>query len=145
VDSKISDEVLQGLKQRPPFLFVDKIIKRSSDEIVCTKFISEQEDFFRGHFPGNPIMPGVLLQEAVFQTGSLLLSEQKMATNSVGVVTRVERAKFKNFVLPNSELVITVRLKEQLSNAYFMQGKVQVEQKTVLTIEFACAIVNQEQ
>lgn len=127
------------IPQRPPFLFVDKIIERTEKSIKTSLKLSGEEDFFKGHFPGNPIMPGVLLQEALFQSGAALMAG--MAGGGLGVVTRVQNAKFKNMVRPGDELEMEVELTESISNAHYMKGTTKVAGKTVLVIEFAVASV----
>jgi len=127
------------IPQRPPFLFVDKIIARDENKIKTTLKLTGEEDFFKGHFPGNPIMPGVLLQEALFQSGAALMAGMEGA--GLGVVTRVQNAKFKNMVRPGDELEMEVELTESLANAHYMKGTTKVAGKTVLVIEFAVASV----
>ena len=127
------------IPQRPPFLFVDKIIERSEKTITTTLKLSGDEDFFKGHFPGNPVMPGVLLQEALFQSGAALMAG--MEGGGLGVVTRVQNAKFKSMVRPGDEMVMTVELTESLANAHYMKGTTKVDGKTVLVIEFAVASI----
>lgn len=131
--------IKQRIPQREPFLFVDKIISEEENKIVTGLTLTGDEDFFKGHFPGNPIMPGVLLQEALFQSGALLMSAK--SGGGLGVVTRVQNAKFKNMVRPLDELVMEVELVEQVSNASYMKGKTTVNGKVVLVIEFAVASV----
>ena len=133
------DEVKKLIPQREPFLFVDKILERGENKITTSLKLTGEEDFFKGHFPGNPIMPGVLLQEAIFQTGALLMSAD--GAGGLGVVTRVQNAKFKNMVRPGDELVMEVELVEKISNASYMKGKSTVNGKAVLVIEFAVASV----
>lgn len=131
--------IVDLIPQRPPFLFVDKIINRTENSITTTLKLTGDEDFFKGHFPGNPIMPGVLLQEALFQSGAALMAG--MAGAGLGVVTRVQNAKFKNMVRPGDELEMEVTLNESISNAHYMKGITKVAGKTVLVIEFAVASV----
>lgn len=127
------------IPQRPPFLFVDKILERSESAIKTSLKLTGEEEFFKGHFPGNPIMPGVLLQEALFQSGAALMSG--IAGSGLGVVTRVQNAKFKNMVRPLDELIMDVELVESLSNAHYMKGTTRVNGKTVLILEFTVASV----
>ncbi|MEA9358080.1 3-hydroxyacyl-ACP dehydratase FabZ [Bacteriovorax sp. PP10] len=132
-------DILDLIPQRPPFLFVDKVVDRTENSIKTTLKVTGQEDFFKGHFPGNPIMPGVLLQEALFQSGAALMAGR--AGGGLGVVTRVQNAKFKNMVRPGDVLEMEVQLTESISNAHYMKGTTKVDGKTVLVIEFAVASV----
>lgn len=132
------------IPQRPPFLFVDRVTAFEENVIKTALKLTGQEDFFKGHFPGNPIMPGVLLQEALFQSGAALMALKTKAEGGVeglGVVTRVQNAKFKNMVRPGDELEMEVELTESISNAHYMKGTTKVNGKTVLVIEFAVASV----
>lgn len=131
--------ITELIPQRPPFLFVDRVLERSDKLIKTTLTLTGEEDFFKGHFPGNPIMPGVLLQEALFQSGAALMAS--MPGGGLGVVTRVQNAKFKNMVRPGDVLEMEVELVETLANAHFMKGTTKVLGKTVLVIEFAVASV----
>ena len=132
-------DILELIPQRPPFLFVDKVVDRTENSIKTTLKVTGEEDFFKGHFPGNPIMPGVLLQEALFQSGAALMAGR--AGGGLGVVTRVQNAKFKNMVRPGDVLDMEVELTESISNAHYMKGTTKVAGKTVLVIEFAVASV----
>lgn len=128
------------IPQRAPFLFVDEVTS-FKDNIIGTKYqVKGTEDFFQGHFPGNPIMPGVLLQEALFQTGAALMSMISEG-GGLGVVTRVQNAKFKNMVRPGDLLEMEVSLVESLANAHYMKGVTKANSKTVLSIEFTVASI----
>lgn len=107
------------------------------------KTLTGEEDFFKGHFPGNPVMPGVLLCESVFQTGALLMSllGESASNNKTALVTRIQNAKFKNMALPHDELFIYVELVEKLADAAYMKGKITTKDKTIMTIDFACTLV----
>lgn len=139
--------IIDLIPQRAPFLFIDKVIEFQKNEraskIVTSFKVTGDEDFFKGHFPGNPIMPGVLLQEALFQSGAALMSliSEQSSTNKLGVVTRVQNAKFKNMVKPGDELIMEVELTESLANAHFMKGTTKVSGKSVLVLEFTVASV----
>ena len=94
-------EFLDLLPQRHPFLFVDQVSEVTNNSISTSLTLSGEEDFFGGHFPGNPIMPGVLLQEALFQSSAILMGHRaknnsaKEEIQKVGVVASVSKAKFK--------------------------------------------------
>lgn len=132
------DEVKQLIPQREPFLFVDSVTERTSNSITTARTFKSSEDFFKGHFPGNPIVPGVILQEALFQSGALLMASGESA--GLGVVTRVSQAKFKQMVVPGDTLVMDVELVDQVANAYYFKGKGSVNGKVALVLEFACAL-----
>ena len=138
-----SELVLQRLPQKDPFLFVDDLVDQSENKIVTRYQVTGEESFFKGHFPGNPIMPGVILQEAAFQSGALLMSFLS-DSKGLGVVSRVSDVKFKNFVKPGDLLEIEVQLDENLANAFYMSAKTRVNGKIVMSIKFTGTLVNQE-
>ncbi len=111
--------------------------------------IRADEPQFEGHYPGNPIMPGVLLCESVFQAGAIYLSTQMEAEGKdlskvTPVLSRIGEAKFKQMVKPGDEITIEAEFKEKLSKFYFMKGKVLKQGKPVLTLECALAMVEEE-
>lgn len=129
------------IPQRKPFLFVDRVLSFNGESIQTEFLMHEGLDFFQGHFPGNPIVPGVILQEALFQTGAAFMALKNKEGNGLGVVTRVQNAKFKNMVRPNELIEMSVELTESVSNASYMKGTTKVAGKTVLVIEFAVASI----
>lgn len=140
------DTILANIPQRDPFLFIENIVDRTEDSITTSKKLTGNEDFFRGHFPGRPVFPGVLMCEAVFQTGALLmaLKGQGAGNTKTAVVSRIQSTKFKNIARPGDHLMITVDFVESLANAAFMKGKITSEGKTIMTIEFAATLVDNE-
>lgn len=131
------DDIENLIPQRGPFLFIDKIIEKGENYIHAQKKMTGKEDFFKGHFPGNPIMPGVLMCEACFQAGAALLSNG----DKLGVVTRIKDAKFRGMVRPGDMMDINVELEERLGNAVYCKGKISVAGKTVVQIKFQVAEV----
>jgi 3-hydroxyacyl-[acyl-carrier-protein] dehydratase len=139
------ETILAHIPQREPFLFIEKIVDHTENSITTSKKLTGEEDFFRGHFPGQPVFPGVLMCEAVFQTGALLMSlkGEGAGGNKTALVTRIQGAKFKNMAKPGDELLITVDFVEMLANAAFMKGKIKAQDKTIMTIEFAATLVDE--
>jgi 3-hydroxyacyl-[acyl-carrier-protein] dehydratase len=126
-------------------LFVDKITELTENKIKTTKMISPDEPFFKGHYPGNPLMPGVLICESIFQTGAILLSHIiSDISDGIPVLTRIQSAKFKNIVRPGATLEMEAEIVEKVSNAFFLKGKASVDGKTAVTVEFAVSLVKAE-
>lgn len=132
------------IPQREPFLFIDEVIDQTETSLTTKHTLKGDEDFFRGHFPGRPLFPGVLMCEAVFQTGAAYMSLKgtEILSDKTAVVTRIQNAKFKNMARPGDELFITVDFIETLANASFMKGKIKVNNKVIMSIEFAVALVD---
>ena len=138
------EEFLQYIPHRLPFLFVDRVVSATEDRIKTQKEVKTNEPYFEGHFPGRPIMPGVLILESVFQTGAILMGKRMQgAENRIPVVTRVNHVKFKHAVLPGDTMEMEVNLKEWVDPACFLSGKVTVNGKTAVTVEFAVMLVEE--
>jgi 3-hydroxyacyl-[acyl-carrier-protein] dehydratase len=143
------DEIFRTIPHRPPFLFIDEIVEVREDGATCKRTIRMEEPQFEGHYPGNPIMPGVLLCEACFQTGAIYLAKQiekegHSLNDVTPVLSRITDARFKQMVKPGDEITIEVTMKETISRFYFMKGKVLKDGKPAMTIEFALAMVEGE-
>jgi len=133
------------IPHRPPFLFVDQITELEEARIVTTRRFGTEEPYYAGHYPGNPITPGVLLCEACYQTGALLIAANAGADLSgVPVLTRSNNAKFRGMVKPGDEIEVEVTLSEKVSNAYFMKGVVKNAGKAALRLDFAVSLVETE-
>lgn len=143
------DEILRTIPHRPPFLFIDEIVAVREDGATCTRTIRKEEPQFEGHYPGNPIMPGVLLCEACFQTGAIYLAKQiekegRSLNDVTPVLSRISDARFKQMVKPGDEITIEVSMQEKVSRFFFMKGKVLKGGKPAMTIGFALAMVEGE-
>jgi 3-hydroxyacyl-[acyl-carrier-protein] dehydratase len=139
------EQILSAIPHRPPFLLVDEIVEQSESRIVCTKVFSGTEDFFAGHYPGYPLVPGVLLCEAAMQCGAILLSKHFAGEkNKIPVATRINDVRFKRMVRPGEILRMEVELVERMADAYFLKAKVSVEDKIAVRFEFACTAADKQ-
>ncbi len=138
---------LTAIPHRDPFLFVDEIVEVTPDRIVTSKLVDPKADYFRGHYPGRPVMPGVLLCECCLQAGALLIAhrnEQHGAADAIPVVTRIQDARFKRIVQPGQTLRVEVTLDDRIDEAYFLTGRVTVDGKPALRVTFACMAAGAE-
>jgi 3-hydroxyacyl-[acyl-carrier-protein] dehydratase len=143
----VDTEVVSRIPHRPPFLFVDSIVAETEDSITTRLVARPEFDFFRGHYPGNPIMPGVLISESVFQTGAILMGKIMERSGDAGgaatpVLVRIENARFRSAVRPGDELVITAKLKERSGAFTFMTGSVKAGDRRVMTVDFCVAMTS---
>ena len=141
-----TNEILQAIPHRPPFLFLDEVVERSENSLTAKRHVSDSEPFFEGHYPGNPIMPGVLISEAVFQAGAVFLTsrleeEKETNQNLVPVLTKISDARFRSIVRPGDDLLITVSLKEKMGRFIFMNGSVKNGRgQKVMNVTFSVAL-----
>ena len=139
-----SEGIKRLLPHRYPFLLVDRIIElKPLERIVGIKQVSVNESFFEGHFPGAPIMPGVLIVEAMAQAGAvLLLTELDGRDDKLVVFTGIERARFRRPVVPGDQLRIEVEVLAFRRVAGRMEGKVFVDGKVVAEAIVSCAVID---
>ncbi len=132
------------LPHRYPFLLVDKIVDFRMDEsIVGVKNVTTNEPFFEGHFPGQPVMPGVLIIEALAQTGGiLLLNGQDNLGNKLVYFMSINNAKFRRPVVPGDQLILEIRLISRKSKLIQMAGKAFVDGNVVAEAEMLASIVD---
>ena len=134
------EQIEKAIPHRPPMLLVDEIVSRTDDTIVTKKTFHPEEFFLQGHYPGQPIVPGVILCEATVQSGAVLLSGLTAGISGVPVLTRMNEVKFRRVVRPGETIEMTVKLNERLGDAYFLTGTAKVDGQTAARLEFACAI-----
>ena len=137
-------EILKILPHRYPFLLIDRVthITRTK-RIVAIKNVSVNEPYFVGHFPAGPIMPGVLVVEAMAQAGGvLLLTEFPDREHKLLLFTGIERAKFRRPVTPGDQLRIEVDVLVWRGNAGRMQGKAYVGEKVACEAVITCRLVD---
>jgi 3-hydroxyacyl-[acyl-carrier-protein] dehydratase len=125
------NEIQRILPHRYPFLLIDRVVD-----------LTPREPYFQGHFPNLPIMPGVLMVEAIAQAGgALLLTEVEDRDQQLMVFTGIERARFRRPVIPGDQLRIEVEVKSWRMNAVRMEGKVFVGQARVAEATVSCRLV----
>ncbi|MBE3035495.1 MAG: 3-hydroxyacyl-ACP dehydratase FabZ [Candidatus Atribacteria bacterium] len=103
-------EILDLLPHRYPFLLVDKILEQEGNKIVGVKNVTINEPFFQGHFPGHPVMPGVLIIEAMAQTGAVLMFSKAENKGKIPLFAGIDKARFKKPVYPGDRLIIKVEI-----------------------------------
>ena len=139
-------DILKMLPHRYPMLLVDYIENvQKSVSAVGIKSVSVGEPFFVGHFPGNPIMPGVLIIEAMAQTAGALVVESLglHGTGALVYFMSIERAKFRKLVLPGDVLKLHVKVIKMRSKIWRFQGHAKVNSQLVAESEFTAMMVNQ--
>jgi 3-hydroxyacyl-[acyl-carrier-protein] dehydratase len=137
------DEICRLIPHRDPFLWIDEIVDESEKRLTARKHIPADLDVFRGHYPGQPVLPGVLLCEAALQAGAVLIARQGLpeaVSDRVPVATRLNNVKFRRMVRPGDTIEIDVELVEKLADAYFLTSRIKVSGKTVVQLEFACTL-----
>ncbi|MFA6288514.1 MAG: 3-hydroxyacyl-ACP dehydratase FabZ family protein [Opitutaceae bacterium] len=141
----MSTAVTDLIPHRPPFLFVDEIVSETADSLTAKRTWRAEEDFYKGHYPNAPITPGVLLCEAVFQTGALFMAKQALAAGSkpgegVPLLAKIADVRFRNPIYPGDTILIEVKKKEVMGGFTMMGGAIKKADGTrVLTVDFAVA------
>ena len=137
-------EIMAALPHRYPMLLVDRILElEKGKRVVGIKNVTINEPFFQGHFPGHPIMPGVLLLEAMGQVGGMLLFEtiEKPETKVVYFLG-IDKAKFRKPVVPGDQVRFEVELMQQRGQTVRMQGVGRVDGQTVVEAELLAQVVD---
>jgi 3-hydroxyacyl-[acyl-carrier-protein] dehydratase len=133
------------IPHRPPFLFVDEIVSENADGLVARRLWRAEEDFYRGHYPGAPITPGVLLCEAVFQTAACFLSLKARAAGAkpgegVPLIAKINEVRFRQPVYPGDSVLIEVKQKDSLGGFTMLSGAIKKADGTrVMNVDFSVA------
>ena len=131
------------LPHRYPFLLVDRVLELDLEQrhVVAQKNVSINEPFFQGHFPGKPIMPGVLIIEALAQAGGVMtqLSLGRDAGSQLFYMVKVENARFSKQVVPGDVLILDVRMKRLIRNMGWYSGEAKVNGEVVACADILCA------
>lgn len=142
------EEIKNYLPHRYPFLLVDRVLEIEEERILTLKNVTVNEEFFNGHFPGAPIMPGVLQLEALAQSGCIMLMSSSRVADpkrSLIVFTGIKNAKFRQQVVPGDQLIMEVFLENMRRNFITMRGTGSVDGKVVCELEASAAIIPNEQ
>ena len=137
-------EILEILPQRYPFVMIDRIINFTPGE-KCTaiKNISVNEPYFQGHFPGNPIMPGVLILESMAQAGAfLVLNDLENPLEKGMLFSAVEKSKFRTPIVPGDQIVLEMKLLKFRLGTVKIQGKAYVDNKLVAEATLLASLVD---
>ena len=143
----LHNDIIKLIPHRYPFLLIDKltdiIINKS---ITGIKAVTFNEPFFPGHFPEHPVMPGVLILEAMAQTAACLVSyeHKSLSLNNLVFFTGVENAKFRKPVTPGNELSLKINFISSKRTFYKFNGEAFVQNKLVASSEFSAMLVNEE-
>jgi 3-hydroxyacyl-[acyl-carrier-protein] dehydratase len=131
------------IPHRDPFLFVDRVTETGTDGLVAEWHVPEDAAWFAGHYPGNPILPGVLIAEHTMQCGALWICTNlpDAVSDTVPVAAKIGGARFRRVVRPGDTLVTTVRLENQAANAFFMHADTKCGTERVISIDFTVAAV----
>ncbi len=135
------EQILGLLPHRYPFLLIDRVIELTDDKVVALKNVTINEPFFQGHFPGAPVMPGVLQIEAMAQAGGILASRSVTfdATTHVMVFMAIDAVKFRKAVVPGDQLKIEV-VPLRKGKIFKMKGECSVDGQVVSSAEFLAGL-----
>ncbi|NCN42406.1 beta-hydroxyacyl-ACP dehydratase [bacterium] len=134
------------IPHRAPMLLIDVIsfLDKEAQVIEARKTVREDEHFIQGHYPEFQLVPGVITTEMIFQTGAALIGALMGSEMDVGdyvpVISRANNLKFKNMILPNDEVHLSVAITEKVGPAYYLKGKATVGGKVAASVEFACVM-----
>ncbi len=134
-------EIKKILPHRYPFLLVDRILECGQDEIVGIKNVTGNEPFFEGHFPGDPIMPGVLIVEALAQTGGILaIMYMPECRGKPFYFMGIDKVRFRRPVRPGDQLVLKLKMIKQRGAVFKMKGEAYVDEQLVSEAELLATV-----
>lgn len=140
-----ADAILKCLPHRYPMLLVDRVLSVEAGKAVALKNVSINEPFFQGHFPGKPIMPGVLVLEALAQVGGILAFQTtKDAENQLVIFLAIDHAKFRKPVVPGDQLRMEVQVVQRRDPYWKLRGEAYVGDALVCEMEFKAMVAPRE-
>ena len=135
------EDIEKIIPHREPFLLIDKIIDiEPGKKVKGVKYVRQEEYYFKGHFPSNPIMPGVLIVEAVAQAGAVALLMLPENKGKLVLFAGVDKARFKKIVRPGDELMIEVEMEDFRRNIGKARGRVMVGDDVACTVDIMFAL-----
>lgn len=141
------EEIKKLIPHRYPFLLVDRVLELEEERILSLKNVTANEEFFNGHFPGKPLMPGVLQVEAMAQSACIMLMKKHIEDidKKLVVFTGIKDAKFRRSVIPGDQLKMEVKLVNQRRNFVTMEGTATVDGEVACELKASAAIVSNEE
>lgn len=135
------EDIQKILPHRYPFLLVDRILESGPDHVVGVKNVTANEAFFQGHFPQRKVMPGVLIIEAMAQTGGIVGMRRPGRAGKLAFLAGVDEARFKKPVVPGDTLVMTCRLVKEKAHLMFAECEAKVDGQVVCSAKIIFAFV----
>ena len=142
------ENIDQYLHHRPPYLLVEKIDSLEERQITTSKQVREEEPWISGHFPGAPVFPGAIMQELVTQSAGILIaanynpmesyitSDPKHNEYALGVLVKVDSARYRGFARPGDQLTATVNLNEITGTLFDFSGHIHIQEAEIMKINF---------
>jgi len=139
------NEIKQYIPHRYPFLFIDKIVYLEEKKIIGLKNVTVNEPFFQGHFPDHPIMPGVLIIEALAQTAGVLALKREENRGKLAYFASINNAKFRKPVFPGDTLMLEIEVTRYRTGIVQVHGKAKVRDEVVTEADLLCTIFKQKE
>ena len=136
-----AQEIMDIIPNRYPIFFIDAVDELiPGEKVVCRKNVTINEEVFQGHFPGEPVFPGVLIVEALAQTGCVLLLSKEENQGKIAYFAGINKVRFKRQVVPGDTLTLKVSLTKEKGGIYFAAIEAKVEDEIAVVGEIMCSV-----